>query len=132
MKIVDLYVEENQLSNAVQRLQRLFIRHPGDPATGLSHLTLGELRLRQFYELPDASRLNFTNPLSEALGHFDVILRATRCGFEGNRGWAWLGALGVGETCPERGFSADLAQQAYSNAVTGLPKSREQPIAQLK
>ena len=60
LKIVDLYVEENQLSNAVQRLQRLFIRHPGDPATGLSHLTLGELRLRQFYELPDASRLNFT------------------------------------------------------------------------
>ena len=44
LKIADVYVEGNRLSNAVQRLERFFIQHPNDPATGLSHMTLGELR----------------------------------------------------------------------------------------
>jgi len=133
LKIVDLYVEENQLSNAVQRLQRLFIRHPGDPATGLSHLTLGELRLRQFYELPDTSRLNSTNLLSEALGHFDVILKGDVD--VDLMGKSWLGrgwALWEWGNLSGKGFQLSLAQQAYSNAVIGLPKSREQAIAQFK
>ncbi len=133
LKIVDLYVEENRLTNAVQRLQRLFIRHPGDPVTGLAHLTLGELLLRQFYGMPDASRFHSTNLLSQALGHFDVILKGEAdAGLEGKswlgRGWAlWEWARLSGKD-----FQLSLAQQAYSNAVSRLPKSREKAIAQFK
>ena len=133
LKIVDLYVEGNRLSNAVQRLQRLFIRHPGDPATGLSHLTLGELRLRQFYGLPDASRLNSTNLLSEALGHFDVILKGDADADLMGKSWLGRGwALWEWGNLSGKGFQLSLAQQAYSNAVTGLPKSVEQAVAQFK
>jgi len=133
LKIVDLYVEENQLSNAVQRLQRLFIRHPGDPATGLAHLTLGELRLRQFYRLPDASRLQSTNLLSEALGHFDVILKGDADADLIGKSWLGRGwALWEWGNLSGKGFQLSLAQQAYSNAVTGLPQSRDQAIAQFK
>ena len=106
LKIVDLYVEENRLTNAVQRLQRLFIRHPGDPATGLAHLTLGELRLRQFYDLPDASRLQSTNLLSEALGHFDVILKAMPMRtWRANRGLDAAGRFGSGPVSLGRIFN---------------------------
>ncbi|MDP7012955.1 MAG: tetratricopeptide repeat protein [Verrucomicrobiota bacterium] len=133
LKIVDLYVEENRLTNAVQRLERLFIRHPGDPATGLAHLTLGELLLRQFYGLPDASRLQSTNLLSQALGHFDVILQG---GTEPDlMGKSWLGrgwALWEWGRLSGKGFQLSLAQQAYSNAVRRLPRSREQAVAQFK
>ena len=133
LKIVDLYVEENRLTNAVRRLQRLFIRHPGDPATGLAHLTVGELRLRQFYGLPDASRLQSTNLLSQALGHFDVILQG---GTEPDlMGKSWLGrgwALWEWGRLSGKEFQLSLAQQAYSNAVNRLPRSREQAIAQFK
>ncbi len=133
LKIVDLYVEENRLSNAVQRLQRLFIRHPGDPATGLAHLTLGELRLRQFYGLPDANRLQYTNLLSEALGHFDVILKGDADADLMGKSWLGRGwALWEWGNLSGKSFQLSLAQQAYSNAVTGLPKSREQAIAQFK
>ena len=133
LKIVDLYIEGNRLSNAVQRLQRLFIRHPGDPATGLAHLTLGELRLRQFYKTPDVNRLQFTNLLSEALGHFDVILKGDDQ--TDLMGKSWLGrgwALWEWGNLSGRKFQFGLAQQAYSNAVNDLVLSREQAIAQFK
>ena len=133
LKIVDLYVEENRLSNAVLRLQRLFIRHPGDPATRLAHLTLGELRLRQFYGLPDASRIISTNLLSEAIGHFDVILKGDADADLIGKSWLGRGwALWEWGKLSGKGFQLRLAQQAYSNAVTGLTKSREQAIAQFK
>mgnify|MGYP003324605466 CR=1 FL=1 len=133
LKIVDLYVEENRLTNAVQRLQRLFIRHPGDPATGLAHLTLGELRLRQFYGLPDASRLQSTNLLSEALGHFDVILKGHVDADLMGKSWLGRGwALWEWGRLSGKDFQLSLEQQANSNAVSRLPKSGEQAIAQFK
>ncbi|MEE2947171.1 MAG: tetratricopeptide repeat protein [Verrucomicrobiota bacterium] len=133
LKIVDLYVEENRLTNAVQRLQRLFIRHPGDPATGLAHLTLGELRLRQFYEIPDANRLQSTNLLSEALGHFDVILKGEVDADLMGKSWLGRGwALWEWARLSGKDFQLSLAQQAYSNAVSRLPKSKDQAIAQFK
>ncbi len=133
LKIVDLYVEENRLSNAVQRLQRLFIRHPGDPATGLAHLTLGELRLRQFYGLPDAGRLRSTNLLSEALGHFDVVLQG---GTDADLiGKSWLGrgwALWEWGALSGMGLQMNMAREAFGNAVRELPTSQEQAVAQFK
>jgi TolA-binding protein len=133
LKITDLYIGENRLTNAVQRLELLFIRHPGDPATGLAHLTLGELRLRQFYGLPDASRLKSTNLLSDALGHFDVVLQG---GTDANlMGKSWLGrgwALWEWGNLSGKSLQMSLARQAYSNAVADLPKSEEQAVAQFK
>ena len=133
LKITDLYVAENRLTNAVQRLERLFIRHPGDPATELAHMTLGELRLRQFYGLPDAIRLKSTNLLSDALGHFDVVLQGDP---DANlTGKSWLGrgwALWEWGNLSGKRLQLSLARQAYSNAVAELPKSEEQAVAQFK
>ena len=133
LKIVDLYVAENRLTNAVQRLELLFIRHPGDPATGLAHLTLGELRLRQFYGLPDASRLKSTNLLSDALGHFDVVLQGDTDANLAGKSWLGRGwALWEWGNLSGKRLQLSLARQAYSNAVSELPKSEEQAVAQFK
>ena len=133
LKITDLYVDENRLTNAVQRLERLFIRHPGDPATELAHMTLGELRLRQFYGLPDASRLNSTNLLSDALGHFDVVLQGNSDPNLTGRSWLGRGwALWEWGNLSGKKLQLSLALQAYSNAVAELPKSEEQAVAQFK
>ena len=78
LKISDVYLNEDRLSNAIHRLERFFIKHPNDPANGLSHMTLGELRLRKFYSIPESSRPNNTNLLSQAQQQKGQIDQRTR------------------------------------------------------
>ena len=133
LKIADVYVQENRLSNAVQRLERFFIQHPNDPATSLSHMTLGELRLRQFYALPEAGRPRSTNLLSEAVGHFDVVLKTKSDENLMGKSWAGRGwALWEWGTLSGRAFQINMAKDAFTNAVHELPRSREQAVAQFK
>ena len=133
LKIADVYVEGDRLSNAVQRLERFFIQHPNDPATGLSHMTLGELRLRQFYSLPEAGRPKSTNLLSEAVGHFDVVLQSGSDKDLMGKSWAGRGwALWEWGTLSGRAFQIKAAGDAFTNAVHELPRSREQAVAQFK
>ena len=122
----------NRLSNAVQRLERFFIQ-PNDPATGLSHMTLGELRLRQFYALPEAGKPKSTNLLSEAIGHFDVVLQSGSDKDLLGKSWAGRGwALWEWGALSGRAFQIKAAGDAFTNAVQELPRSREQAVAQFK
>ena len=133
LKIADVYVEGNRLSNAVQRLERFFIQHPNDPATGLSHMTLGELRLRQFYALSEAGRPKSTNLLSEAVGHFDVVLQSGSDKDLMGKSWAGRGwALWEWGILSGRAFQIQAAGDAFTNAVHELSRSREQAVAQFK
>ena len=133
LKIADVYVEGNRLSNAVQRLERFFIQHPNDPATGLSHMTLGELRLRQFYALPEAGKPKSTNLLSEAIGHFDVVLQSGSDKDLLGKSWAGRGwSLWEWSALSGRAFQIKAAGDAFRNAVQELPRSREQAVAQFK
>ena len=133
LKISDVYLNEDRLSNAIQRLEQFFVKHPNDPANGLSHMTLGELRLRQFYSISDSSRPKFTNLLSQAIGHFDVVLQSKQDkelmgkSWSG-RGWAlWEWGMLSGQT-----VQIKMARDAFTNAVRELPRSRDQAIALFK
>ena len=133
LKISDVYLNEGRLSNAIQRLERFFVKHPNDPANGLSHMTLGELRLRQFYEISESGRPKNTNLLSQAIGHFDVVLQSNQDrdllgkSWSG-RGWAlWEWGIISGSTAQIK-----MAKNAFTNAVRELPRSREQAVALFK
>ena len=133
LKISDVYLNEDRLSNAIHRLERFFIKHPNDPANGLSHMTLGELRLRQFYSIPESSRPNNTNLLSQALGHFDVVLKSKKDkellgkSWSG-RGWAlWEWGMLSGQPA-----QIIMAKNAFTNAVRELPRSRDKAVALFK
>ncbi len=133
LKISDVYLSEGRISNAIQRLERFFVKHPNDPANGLSHMTLGELRLRQFYAISESSRPKYTNLLSQAIGHFDVVLQSKQDKELFGKSWSGRGwALWEWGLLSSSAVQIRMAKNAFINAVRELPRSKEQAVAFFK
>lgn len=146
---VNLMVAHNQLTNAIQHLEIYLAQNsthrtgaepirPSDAGFDVLQLTLGELRLKQFYALGGASSTNTsvisaaTNLLYEARKHFDAVISITNSLQIGkaylNRGWSfWEEAKLIGP--PVR---LAEAQGAFQLAVERLLDPKDQATARFK
>lgn len=126
LKVIDLHVERNQFTNAINTLDRFSRDNTNDPALPLAFRTVGELRLEQFHRLPPAGRTNTTATklLSLATRDFSRALdfpRNRRGHSAFNRGWChwhlgnWAGAAGD-----------------FSDAAENLALSERHAIAKFK
>lgn len=141
LKLAELAVDQNRLTNAIQRLQSFLEQSPQDPATDLIRLTLGEVYLKQFHAFagpgavtntPTALALG-TNLLASARGQFDLIItQLTNSAFVGkaylDRGWClWEEArLLTNQT------RLVESQKAFQSALAALPRSLDQARAWFK
>ncbi|HXT38409.1 MAG TPA: tetratricopeptide repeat protein [Candidatus Angelobacter sp.] len=131
-QIVKLTLAQNKIGEAGTRLEKYVASNPADPLLDLLRLTLGELRLKEYFERPEAARPGATNLLLQAKSQFDQIIANTNKQFVAraqlDRGWClW-----------EDGFiRADTNKLAASGtafraAVEQLPPSQEQAVARIK
>ena len=81
MRTVELSLESGTASEAVGQLELLSAESLDGPAKDLVQLTLGELRLRQFYSLPFDQRIPgggyspaASNALASAQVHFNYVI----------------------------------------------------------
>jgi TolA-binding protein len=131
-QIVKLALAQNKIGEAGKRLETYVAGNPVDPVLDLLRLTLGELRLREYFELPDATRRNATNLLQQARSQFDQIIANT------NKQFAARAQLDRGWCLWEEGFTrADTnkltaSSTAFRAAVEQFPRSQEQAVARIK
>ena len=103
LKVIDLHIDRNQITNAIATLDRFSQDNTNDPALPLAFRTVGELRLRQYHRLPPTNRPSVTasNLLSLANRDFTRALdfpRNRRGQSAYYRGWCnwhlgnWAGA----------------------------------------
>lgn len=134
LKVIELSLAQNQLTGAVQRLEAFLKLHPQDPALDLVHLSLGELRLKEYYALKQAAEKSGTAPdlaaqtnlLQQAQAQLDQLLSAhPQSPLVGkahlNRGWC----LWEQQKSPE-------AMVAFKEATDRLPPSEDQALARFK
>ncbi len=120
LKIVELTIAQNRIEEAAQKLENFLRQNPADPAADVALLTIGELRLKQFYfqsqtnsTTTNAAQFDqlinvFTNSEQHAKAHLD-------------RGWSfWVAGQ----------FTNALAD--FSFAATHLPATRDQAVARFK
>jgi TolA-binding protein len=95
-------------------------------------LTLGELRLKEYYGLPDETRRNETNLVSQARAQFEQIIANTNTQLVAkaqlDRGWC-LWEEGQARADTNRISGGLLAFKAASEQ---LPRSEEQAVARFK
>jgi outer membrane protein assembly factor BamD (BamD/ComL family) len=141
LKAVELYVDQNRLTNAISRLETYLAQTPGDPATDLLRLRTAELWLQRFYSLNDgrkrgnspADRPALTNALQQSRAHLNfIVTQLTNSVHIGKAyldlGWTfWEEGVALNETkrIPE-------SQLAFQTAFDRLTKSDEQALAKLK
>ncbi|MDX1952237.1 MAG: tetratricopeptide repeat protein [Verrucomicrobiota bacterium] len=138
LKAVELMIEQGRETNAAVRLNTYLSRFPNDPSADTLHIKAGEILLsagnaqRRNLSSPPVSGA-LTNILFQARTHFDAIInRYTNSPLVGkallNKGWTyWEESTALGN--PELMQPAGASFQA---ALSVLPKSEEQAIAQLK
>jgi TolA-binding protein len=124
LRIIELTLDENRITEAAQKLETFFKQYPQDAASEVALLTLGELNLKRHLTTNAApAQSNF---LQLALSHFDRLITNHPSGAlvgraHLNRGWCfWLEGK-----FPE-------AQLAFVTATGKLPPSDEKAIAQFK
>jgi TolA-binding protein len=143
LKIVDLMMAQNRLTNAMERLKTFVGQSPQDAASHLLRLTLGELHLRHSYSLAEKvpkPRLQtnlaaISNSLQQAKTNFDFIINlGTNANRELigkahlNRGWCrWEESRFI--EGPARLLES---QQDFQAAAGHLPVSEDQAIARFK
>lgn len=127
LKITELDLKQNKLSDASQRLQNFLEQFPAPEPTDLAVLTLGEIRLKQAL---NGSNTNLpagqTNVFQDALEQFNKILTAfTNSPLVGkaylDKGWCLWSEGKIPES-----------QDAFRNATEKLPFSEEQAEARFK
>jgi TolA-binding protein len=129
LRIIQLTLEQNKLSEATEKLENFFTQYRDDAASEVALLTLGELNLRR-HLAGLSGRTNAapatSNFLQVALAHFDrLVTNNPPSPFIGeahlNRGWCfWFDGR-----MPE-------AQQAFQLATSKLPHSESEAVAQFK
>jgi tetratricopeptide (TPR) repeat protein len=130
--IVRLALALGKLEEATARVEAYLQQGPGDTGVEPARMTLGELRLQQFYGTPETERGRVTNLLEQARQQFSLILTnsssplaPTACL---NRGWAgWEEGRLAGATNLLAQATAD-----FQRAAEGLPPSESQAIARFK
>jgi TolA-binding protein len=134
LKIVELSLAQQQLAPAIQRLEAFLQSNPQDPTLDLVRLSLGELRLKEYFTLaadaPAAgagtTQAARTNLLQQAQAQFDQFIAAfPQSPLLGkahlNRGWClW-----------EQGKVSEAAL-AFKEATERLPPSEDQGRARFK
>lgn len=134
-KTIDLSLRQNKTVETVQRLEAFAKLHPQDDALDLVRLTLGELRLKDYYGLQSAGGTRTaeglaaaTNLLTQARVQFDLLLTNHPASLlvgraQLNRGWCFW----------EEGTNR-LAEGllAFKTAVERLPVSADQAVARFK
>jgi TolA-binding protein len=131
-QMVRLTLALNRVDEAVARLEDFVRLYPEDPAVDLMRLTLGELRLRQFYTLAPDARRSGTNLLQQARRQFTAVITNTQSVQVPraylNRGWArWEEGQLLGQ--PPRVLES---LTDFQEAAAALPPSEEQAIARFK
>jgi TolA-binding protein len=130
-QILKLTLAQGRLGEAGVRLEAYTIQNPGDSSLDLLRLTLGELRLKEYYALPEENRKGAVNLLQQARGQLERIIAHTNAQFSGqaqlNRGWClWEEAQAGGAT-----NQAD-SLVAFRTATQSLPRSDDQAVARFK
>jgi TolA-binding protein len=83
LRIIDLLLSDGKTEETVKRLEQFITQAPEDPVVDLAHLTIGELRLRDFYTYWAGSVTNqaaspvtgqATNLLIQAQQHLDRVI----------------------------------------------------------
>jgi tetratricopeptide (TPR) repeat protein len=135
LKLVDLTANQDQITNAIRRLDDFVKTYPQDVSLDLLRLTLGELHLRQFHQMKKAGPPESLIPmLHQARAHFELLINAmTNSSYVGrahlNRGWS-LWEEGALTGIPERFVESE---NAFRIATERLPHSEEhQAVARLK
>jgi len=129
---VMLTLAQDRIGEAARRLESFVTQNPKDPVLDLLRLTLGELRLREYYDLAEEPRRNMTNLLAKGRVQFDQIIVNAGTQFvakaQMDRGWClW-----------EQGrLSADTNRisdslSAFQAAAAQLPHSEGQAVARFK
>jgi TolA-binding protein len=131
-QIVKLTLAQNRIGDAGRRLEAFVAQNSGDPTLDLLRLTLGELRLKEFYRLPEDARKSGTNLLRNAQVQFEQIIASTNSQFiakaQFDRGWClWEEGWNSGKN---EAILNGLA--AFQTAAEALPRSEEQAVARFK
>lgn len=133
VKIVELSLLSGSTDEVVSRLELLSANELDTPARDLVQLTLGELRLQQFYGVPFDQRIpggtyspTASNALALAQVHFDrVITEFTNSSY---RGRAWINKA----WCDWQLQRWASAQESFSNAFRSLPEGLDQAVSVFK
>jgi TolA-binding protein len=125
LRIIELTLEQDKLTDAVQKLETFFNQYPQDAASDVALLTLGELNLKRHFAASTNAIAPATNFLQMALGQFNRLITNSGSPFLGkaylNRGWCyWL------DNKPTE------AQLDFRTALARLPRGEDQAIAQFK
>ena len=133
LKITELSLARNELTNAAQMLNQFLSQHPAAAAADLAWLTLGELQLRQYVTTTGADRGGgatnvsvVTNLLSQAQASFEALAKAFPQSAYYGKGQLDLGwCFWLQNKVPE-------SEKAFATAVQRLPASPDQAIAFFK
>lgn len=129
LKIIELAIAQNNVTQAVARLEGFLQHYPQDPAHDLTRLTLGEMRLKEYFatrEATPAGSAPATNLPGQASAQFErVIADFPQSPLVGK---AWLNR---GLILWEEGKFAE-SQAAFASAALRLPVSDDQAIARFK
>lgn len=126
-KIVELTLAQGQVADAIQRLDQFIAKVPRAELLDLARLTLGELRLREFYaDLTSTNGLaQATNRLQAAATNFDLVIASDKADLAGraalDRGWCWWAVDDMAQ-----------ARSSFGVAAQKLPVSQEQAVAHFK
>jgi TolA-binding protein len=133
LKIIDLYLLQNDPQAARTNLENFLAKYPTEKGTDVALLTSGEVNLKLHYQAgrpPSATeepRVALeTNLLDRAITNFTTLIATTTNNFilgkaQLNLGWCLL----------MKGKAVE-SEAAFSNAVAHLPLSQDQAVARFK
>jgi TolA-binding protein len=131
-RIVALTLAQNKIGEASKRLEAFVSQNSKDGMLDLLRLTLGELRLKEYFGLPENARKANTNLLAQARLPFEQILANTNTVLAGkaslNRGWCFW-EEGQNTTATNKTVEG---LSAFRIAAETLPHSEEQAVARFK
>lgn len=136
LKAVELLSAQNQLPEAIARIEAYLEANNQEPSADLLRVKAGELWLARFQALNRATppdRASVTNLLHQARGHFQqVINQFTNSPHIGkaylNLGWShWEEGRALNSSA-----AIQQSQLAFENAINRLSRSDEQAMARFK
>lgn len=131
-RIVAVALAQNKIGEASKRLESFVFQNPKDNSLDLLRLTLGELRLKEYFGLPENARKANTNLLAQARPQFGQVIANTNTALGGkaslNLGWCfWEEGQNTAST---NRIAEGLA--AFRTAAEILPHSEDQAVALFK
>ncbi len=136
VQVIQLTLAQNKIAEAAQKLTAFLTKHPGDAASDVAFLTLGEVHLRHHLaqggtnfsagESLTNTPTVVTNHLQAALGYFDKLISTFTNSLlvpkaQLERGWCLWAEGRIAESLP-----------AFSVAAEKLPASEDQAVARFK